>query len=137
MKRKIAVILLILSVFSLLCGCEKEETGANVVVKARVSYERKGQVLQRTYHHPDKLRKLLMCLRLQELRGLARVDPVTLTGDRCKIYLTYQDGSETLILEKANRFRCRNLEIWEEIEKEDTLYPLLLAMPDDVTQTVR
>ena len=120
----------------LLCGCKKESAAPrNIVVKAQVTYDHKGQLLQRTYEHPDKLRNLLMCLRLQEFRGRPETDPEKLVGDSCKIRLTYPDGSQTVIIERANRFRCRNFGSWEEIEEEDSLYPLLLAMPGDVSQT--
>ena len=128
--------LLVIFFLFALGGCKKENAAPrNIVVKAQVSYDRQGQLLQRTYEHPDKLRNLLMCLRLQEFRGRPETDPEKLVGDSCKIRLTYCDGTQTVIVERANRFRCRNFGFWEEIEEEDSLYPLLLAMPGDISQT--
>ncbi len=132
---KKAIFALMAALLFLLCGCEKDAAPRNIVVKAQVSYEHNGALLQRTYDHPDKLRNLLMCLRLQSFRGRPETDPEKIAGDSCEIWLTYCDGSQTVILERANRFRCRNFGYWEEIEEEDSLYPLLLAMPGDVSQT--
>ena len=136
MRKKVLLILLIISVALGVLGCSKAVV-PGIVVRAEVTYEHQGQTLYRCYTQPEKLNGLMTRLRQQGFRGYADVDPERLEGDRCRIELTRFDGTKAIILQNANRYRSTDYRRWEKVDENQAkkLYPYLLESPGDVSGT--
>ena len=131
-KQKICGLIFLIICF---CGCQKREsTHSNLVTSIEVTCHHNGRVLVRNYQKPDKISAILNYLRSQIYRGRATVDPERLPGDKFLLILRYSDGHTAKIIQRANGYLSRNYHRWEKIDSKraSRLYPLLLAIPEDL-----
>ena len=136
MKRWCAAWMIVFCLFLTSCSQEKTEL-SRLVVKAEVHYTHNGQTLRRCYTDPQELSQILMGLQLPDFAGLPTVNPESIIGDDCKVKLTYHNGTTGVILQQANRYRSVDFHAWEQIDhrQAEKLYPILEALPGDVSQT--
>ncbi len=136
MRKKLCLFFMIILVAVGVLGCRKAVVPA-VVVRAEITYEHGGETLYRCYTQQEKLGSLLVYLRQHRFCGYAREDPEQVAGDRCRIELTRYDGTKTVILQNANRYRSTDHRAWEKVDEEQAqmLYPFLQSLPGDVSGT--
>lgn len=136
MKKWCMAISLLFSLLLTSCAQKKTEL-SGLVVKAEVRYNHNGQTLVRTYTNPEDLSRVLLGLQLPAFTGLPDVNPESVIGDDCKVKLTYHNGRTGVILQQSNLYRCVDFHAWEQIDslQAEKLYPILEALPGDVSQT--
>lgn len=118
----------------LLSGCSEKKLQKTVVVTgARVILCHEGQTLERVYHSPEKLHRLLYYLRKGQTKGYARVNPERILGDCSRIELQLSDGGKRVYLQRADRYLSVDLGRWKNIDESwgRRLYGMVLLIPSD------
>ena len=140
MKRRQFFTILILSI-CLLCGCRQPQpaqTAPNLQIVKRVSasYALGKLRLQRSYIQDEKIRAVLMYLRLLKQEGATRVDPERLDGSSGEITVEYADGRRNVYYLRSDSFLSYNGHKWQRIDPKQGkwLRPMLESMPSDEVQ---
>ncbi len=135
-SRIIFVFWLLLSILS---GCNYHDTSENmgssprVVTQVDVVCQQEDTVLQRSYTHPEKMKTILMYLRLLEPLGKADTDPERIIGDAYEIRLHFSNGQQRIYRQRANRYVSKDSQPWYRVNPDHAgvLYSILQDMPSD------
>ena len=138
-KRQLFVILMI--GICLLSGCRNEQSAettpnSRIVKKVSASYSLGKLELQRSYVQDEKIRTVLMYLRLLKPKDGAAVDPERLEGSSGEIAVEYADGRHNTYYLRGDSFLSFNGHKWQSIDPDlgKWLRPLLESLPSDEVQ---
>ena len=122
----------------MLSGCRKQMPEATapstqIVKKISASYVWGKLQLQRSYIQDEKIRTMLMFLRLLKREQGAQIDPERLEGSAGQITVEYADGRRNVYYLRADSFLSFNGHKWQKIDSTQGqwLRPLLESMPSD------
>ncbi len=137
MKRRISIFFPVLLICILVSGCIRENTPpptqSSIVTGITVTYENGPVQDKRWYTSSQKMRAILNYLRWIDPYGKPAEDPETLAGSSFRIILSYSDGREKQILQKADRYLWEEGKSWRQINPENalTLTKIIEDMPSD------
>lgn len=140
MKRRQLLIAFLLGI-CLLSGCRQAQPvetvpNSRIVTKVSASYVFGKTRLQRSYVRDEKIRSVLMYLRLLKQQGRTGVDPERLEGSSGEITVEYTDGTRNVYYLRSDSFLSRNGRPWQRIDPKQGkwLRPMLESMPSDELQ---
>ena len=138
-KRQFFAILIV--GMSLLSGCRQSQPAetmpnSRIVKKVSASYSMGKLELQRSYIQDEKIRTVLMYLRLLKPKDGAAVDPERLEDSSGEIAVEYADGRRNVYYLRGDSFLSFNGHKWQSIDPNQGkwLRPLLESIPGDEVQ---
>lgn len=130
-----SVAFLILWAFNLLFGWSHiQEDGVRVPAAVeRIDVQVKNQKEQIVYCEPEKMSKILDCLRKMEFQGFAYEKPDQVKGGACKMTLHLSDGTQKEYQLRGGNYFARSDRPWQMVSSErvQELYALLHQISGD------
>ena len=100
----------------LFTGCGRAEPARpRVVTAVRVAC---GETIKE-FTRDDKIRRVLYCLRKQEMAGYPGCDPERQTGQEVRVELQFSDGTSSVCRQRCGRYVSKDLHRWQRMAEED------------------
>ena len=135
MKRIGALLFLFCFCIFILPGCSNVDTPPSlcrVVTQIDITYTYKDGLLRRHYTDHDKMKAVLLYVRLMKPLHPATIDPDTPEAD-CEIVLSLSDGKKRIYKQKAHRYISKDGSAWKTLNADYglQLYKLIYFVPSD------
>lgn len=135
MKRILKLLLLTCFCAVILCGCNRKNTGSvyRAVTQVDIVTKYDNQLIRRHYNTPDKMRPVLLYLRLLKPQG----KPVETDKPLSDVYLisvTLSDGQRHYYRQAAHRYFSKENGPWKAIDPAQAtqLYTIMKDLPSDL-----
>lgn len=135
MKKLVKLFVLLCFCAVILCGCSPKHTGSvyHAVTQVDIVTKYENQLIRRHYNTPDKMRPVLLYLRLLKPQG----KPVETAEPLSDIYLitvTLSDGQRHYYRQAAHRYFSKENGPWRAIDPAQAvqLYSIMKDLPSDL-----
>ena len=133
-RRKLILFLALLS--CLLPGCHEKdlsESVSRIVTQVSVVSTNEGQLYEKIYTAPEKMKVMLNYLRLLDPYTATNIEPDTFRTDAYEITVSYSDGTNTIYRQIYNQYLQEDDGAWKRIDPVhgSALLPIVSSMPSD------
>ncbi|MBO5953520.1 MAG: hypothetical protein J6Q53_05325 [Oscillospiraceae bacterium] len=133
-RRKFIIFLTV--VLCMLTGCRKKELSESVsriVTQVSVISTNEGQLYEKIYTAPEKMKVMLNYLRLLDPYTTTDITPDTFRTDAYEITVSYSDGTNTIYRQIYNQYLQEGDGAWKRIDPVhgSALLPIVSSMPSD------
>ena len=120
-----------------LFGCQskaQDQALCRVVTQVDIVCQSNGETIQRHYTDEDKMRAVLLYLRLLRIGRPPEIDPDAISADIYEITVTLSDGTKKTYTQKAHQYFKKGSEGWLSISPTQAadLYRLIWFYDSDL-----
>ena len=114
-------------------GFQGKPSQTHCVTHIEVLGEQNGVAIQRSYTKEEKMRAVLMYLRLLEPGDVPEVDPDRISADVNHITLVFSNGEQRTYTQKGHRYFRKDSGPWQNIPPQQAaaLYALMRRLESD------